>query len=146
MSDLRQILNGKGWRQGVILDPHQEILEHEGAIGFIVLNQTCVRWGRRLVHRNYFISGPHKLFIFDSRIEIISPGCLPNTLTVEQVKSGSSIPRNPILHGLASRILPYRGIGTGIRRALRLYPQIEIENSIDRNELRVVLSRESENR
>lgn len=94
-----------------------------------------------LVHRNYFISAPHKLFIFDNRVEIVSPGCLPNSLTVDQVKAGSSIPRNPILHGLASKILPYRGIGTGIRRALRLYPNIEIENSSDRNELRVVLQR-----
>jgi len=97
-----------------------------------------------LVHRNYFISAPHKLFIFDSRVEIVSPGCLPNSLTVEQVKSGSSIPRNPILHGLASRISPYRGIATGIRRALRLYPRIEIENSIERNELRIVLTRTRE--
>jgi predicted HTH transcriptional regulator len=99
-----------------------------------------------LVHRNYFIAAPNKLFIFDNRIEIVSPGCLPNSLTIEQVKSGSSIPRNPILHGLASRIMPYRGIGTGIRRALRLYPRIEIENSSERNELRVVLARPPENR
>lgn len=98
-----------------------------------------------LVHRNYFIAAPNKLFIFDNRIEIVSPGCLPNSLTIEQVKSGSSIPRNPILHGLASRIMPYRGIGTGIRRALRLYPRIEIENSSERNELRVVLARPPEN-
>ena len=98
-----------------------------------------------LVHRNYFISAPHKLFIFDNRVEIVSPGCLPNSLTVEQVKSGSSIPRNPILHGLASRIMPYRGIGTGIRRAIRLYPHIEIDNSSARNELRVVLTRLPEN-
>jgi hypothetical protein len=34
-----------------------------------------------LVHRDYLISAPIRLFIFDDRIEIISPGTLPNNLT-----------------------------------------------------------------
>lgn len=96
-----------------------------------------------LVHRNYFVAAPQKLFIFDDRVELRSPGCLPNTLTVEQVKSGSSIPRNPILHGLASKILPYRGIGTGIRRAIKIYPNIELENSATGNEFIVIIARPS---
>lgn len=83
-----------------------------------------------LVHRNYFISGPQKLLIFDDRIEMHSPGCLTNTLTVEQVKTGNSIPRNPIIHGFASKILPYRGIGTGIRRALHLYPNNSVKKLV----------------
>jgi len=94
-----------------------------------------------LVHRNYLISGPQKRMIFDDRIEMHSPGCLTNTLTVEQVKSGNSIPRNPIIHGFASKILPYRGIGTGIRRALRLYPQIDLFNDVEENRFRVIIDR-----
>jgi len=39
-----------------------------------------------LVHRDYLINAPIRLFIFDNRIEIISPGHLPNNLTIE--KSG----------------------------------------------------------
>jgi predicted HTH transcriptional regulator len=35
-----------------------------------------------LMHRDYLISAPIRLFIFDNRIEIISPGHLPNNLTV----------------------------------------------------------------
>ena len=35
-----------------------------------------------LVHRDYLISAPIRLFIFDNRIEIVSPGHLPNNLTV----------------------------------------------------------------
>ena len=31
-----------------------------------------------LVHRDYLISAPIRLFIFDDRIGIISPGTLPN--------------------------------------------------------------------
>ena len=50
-----------------------------------------------LIHRDYFIKSSIKVFIFDNRIEIISPGKLPNSLTVEKIKSGTSISRNPIL-------------------------------------------------
>jgi len=95
-----------------------------------------------LIHRNYFISAPHKVFIHPNRIELISPGTLTNSLTVEQIKAGNSIPRNPILHSLASRILPYKGIGTGIRRALSLYPHIDLLNDTPNNRFVVTLQRQ----
>jgi ATP-dependent DNA helicase RecG len=45
--------------------------------------------------------------------------CLPNHLTVEKIRAGNSVLRNPILASYAAKgILPYRGLGTGIRRAL----------------------------
>lgn len=94
-----------------------------------------------LVHRNYFISAPNKIFIYSDRVEIHSPGCLPNQLTVEQVKAGNSISRNPILLTLASKLLPYRGIGTGIRRALALHPKTELFNDVAENRFRSVLER-----
>ena len=37
-----------------------------------------------LIHRDYFIKDSVKLFIFDDRVEIRSPGKLPNSLTVDQ--------------------------------------------------------------
>ena len=52
-----------------------------------------------LVHRDYLISAPIRLFVFDNRIEIISPGHLPNNLTVEKIRTGNSNIRNPILGG-----------------------------------------------
>lgn len=42
------------------------------------------------VHRDYLVSAPVRLFIFDNRIEIISPGHLPNNLTVEKIRTGNS--------------------------------------------------------
>jgi len=72
-----------------------------------------------LMHRDYFIEAPVRLFIFQDRVEIISPGNLPNHLTVEKIRAGNSVLRNPILASYAAKgILPYRGLGTGIRRAL----------------------------
>lgn len=94
-----------------------------------------------LVHRNYFVATPQKIFLFQDRIELHSPGTLPNALTVEQVKAGNSIPRNPILHALASKLMPYRGIGTGIRRALKLYSDIELFNEEQENLFRVIIQR-----
>jgi len=72
-----------------------------------------------LVHRDYLISAPIRLFVFDNRIEIISPGHLPNNLTVDKIMAGNSNIRNPILVSfIAKGVLPYKGIGSGIRRAL----------------------------
>jgi ATP-dependent DNA helicase RecG len=79
-----------------------------------------------LVHRDYLVSAPIRLFIFDNRIEIISPGHLPNNLTVEKIRVGNSNIRNPILVSyVAKGLLPYHGLGSGIRRALEQWPQID---------------------
>ena len=79
-----------------------------------------------LVHRDYLVNAPIRLFIFDNRIEIISPGHLPNNLTVEKIRTGHSNIRNPILVSyVAKGLLPYHGLGSGIKRALSLWPKIE---------------------
>ncbi len=85
-----------------------------------------------LIHRDYFISSSIKVFIFDNRIEIISPGKLPNTLTIDNIKIGTSIPRNPILFTNARYILPFVGVGSGIPRAFENSPDLELVNDTDR--------------
>jgi len=85
-----------------------------------------------LVHRNYYIQSAIRIFIFDDRVEIISPGTLPNTLTIENVKAGISMGRNPILYSNAPYILPLVGVGTGIPRALKNTPNMELVNDEDR--------------
>ena len=94
-----------------------------------------------LIHRDYFVSAPVRIFIFADRIEIISPGCLPNNLTVENIKLGNSNIRNPILASFATHVLPYRGLGSGIIRALKAYPDIEFENDTDGNKFKAVINR-----
>lgn len=79
-----------------------------------------------MAHRDYLVSAPIRLFIFDDRIEIISPGHLPNNLTVAKIQTGNSIIRNPILASyIAKGLLPYRGLGSGIKRALENWPAID---------------------
>jgi len=79
-----------------------------------------------LVHRDYLISAPVRLFIFDNRIEVVSPGHLPNNLTVEKIRHGNSNIRNPILVSyVAKGLLPYRGLGSGIKRVLEAWSEID---------------------
>ncbi|HOW66105.1 MAG TPA: putative DNA binding domain-containing protein [Candidatus Paceibacterota bacterium] len=82
-----------------------------------------------LLHRDYFISAPWKVMIFDNRVELISPGMLPNNLTVENIRNGVSVIRNPLIASFATKELPYRGIGTGIRRALAAVPDLQLESN-----------------
>jgi ATP-dependent DNA helicase RecG len=85
-----------------------------------------------LVHRDYLVSAPIRLFIFDNRIEIVSPGHLPDNLTVEKIQTGNSIIRNPILVSyVAKGLLPYKGLGSGIQRALDAWPEIDFVDDRD---------------
>lgn len=118
LRNLKWIQISKGFN-----DPSQLEIPKETLVELVV---------NALIHRNYFISADIKIFIFDNRIEIISPGNLPNTLTIENIKIGASIPRNPILYSNAPYILPFVGIGSGIPRALKATPNIELINDTDR--------------
>ena len=71
-----------------------------------------------LVHRSLNIKAPVRIFIFDNRVEIHSPGALPNGLTIDDIKAGTSMPRNMFLFYNAIYLLPYTGVGSGITRAL----------------------------
>ncbi|MBA4057328.1 MAG: ATP-dependent DNA helicase, partial [Marivirga sp.] len=96
-----------------------------------------------LIHRDYFIKSSIKVFIFDNRIEIISPGKLPNSLTIDKIKSGTSISRNPILFSNARYLLPYIGVGSGIPRALNSYPNIDLINDTEREIFTAIIHRKS---
>ncbi len=92
-----------------------------------------------LIHRDYFISAPIRIFVFSNRIEIISPGHLPNNLTIENIKNGNSNIRNPILASFATKLLPYRGLGSGIRRAIKAYNSIDFIDGRNGNNFKAVI-------
>lgn len=72
-----------------------------------------------LAHRDYLISSSIRVFIFDNRVEIISPGKLPNTATVESIRAGIQIVRNSVLISFVPKIgIPYRGLGSGVPRMI----------------------------
>jgi ATP-dependent DNA helicase RecG len=95
-----------------------------------------------LFHRDYFIEDSIKLFVFPNRIEIKNPGKLPNNLTVEDIKQGiQRRDRNILLTSYAIDLLPYRGIGSGVLRSIKAYPDIDVENNSEGNFFKVTIKR-----
>ena len=87
----------------------------ESEIPRIVFEELIVN---ALVHRSYFIDAPIRIVMFDDRVEIVSPGSLPNHLTVEKVLAGNANIRNPVIASyVAKGLLPYWGLGSGVKRA-----------------------------
>jgi ATP-dependent DNA helicase RecG len=51
-----------------------------------------------IVHRDYIIAGSRmRVHIFENRIEIRSPGGIPNSLSLDKIKLGLTYHRNPVL-------------------------------------------------
>jgi predicted HTH transcriptional regulator len=94
-----------------------------------------------LVHRDFLVSATIRLFVFTDRVEIISPGHLPDSLTPEQIRTGVSNRRNKVLAEHAAHILPYRGLGTGVPRALGAWPKIDLVDEREANQFRAVVWR-----
>ena len=95
-----------------------------------------------LIHRNYYVNAPIRLFIFDNRIELHSPGILPDSVTEENIKEGISVPRNKFLFDNAKYLLPYTGIGSGIMRVLQSYDKISFKNNIVTEEFVITMMRD----
>jgi predicted HTH transcriptional regulator len=87
------------------------------------------------------IEAPLRVFIFDNRIEIHSPGLLPEGVSMESIKHGASVPRNKLLFNHGINLLPYTGAGSGITRALKFTPDIKFVNDETLNEFVVTVER-----
>jgi len=95
-----------------------------------------------LIHRNYYQNSAIRLFVFDNRIEICSPGILPDFVTEESIKQGISTPRNQLLFDNAKYLLPYTGIGSGIIRAMKSYDHITFKNNYTKEDFTVTIHRQ----
>ena len=96
-----------------------------------------------LVHRDYFKNSPIRLIIFDDRVEIISPGKLPNSLTIEDIKFGNPVIRNNQLVAFSTHVLPFSGLGSGIRRSIEEAPNISFTNDVEGEQFKVTIPRPS---
>ncbi|MCA1743677.1 MAG: RNA-binding domain-containing protein [Desulfonatronovibrio sp.] len=50
-----------------------------------------------LVHRDWTRSVDIEITRYNDRLEVISPGALPNSMTIEKMKAGRRTPRNPVI-------------------------------------------------
>lgn len=94
-----------------------------------------------LVHRDLLRPAPIRLFVFDDRVEVISPGALAGGLTEEDIRNGKTYQRNPYMATFATNALYYKGIGSGIVRILAEYPEIQLENDDSAKEFKVIIER-----
>ena len=94
-----------------------------------------------LVHFDLLNHAAIRLLIFNDRIEIINPGCLYGGLTVDDIKLGVSRQRNPLMAGFAAKTMIYRGLGSGIVRAMREDNHIDFDNEVSANQFKVTIWR-----
>ena len=94
-----------------------------------------------LVHRDLLRSAPIRIFVFDNRVEVISPGALAGGLTEYDIRNGKTFQRNPYMATFATNALHYRGIGSGIVRMLSEYPDIQLDNDVNGKEFKVTIPR-----
>lgn len=93
-------------------------LEPESKFEFpdIVLRELLVN---AVAHRDYTIQGPIRIFIFDNRVEIRSPGQLPNTVTVDSIRLGVHVLRNSTIYNILLRMGLVTDAGSGIPRVVK---------------------------
>ena len=98
-----------------------------------------------VAHRDYTISAPIKILIFTDRIEIHSPGTLPNTVTVESMKAGGShVLRNPHIYNMLTKFQMVTDLGSGVRRMIKLvkgHTGLDVELIDNNNEFVVKIPR-----
>lgn len=74
-----------------------------------------------VAHRDYGLDGAQiLLYIFDDRLEIRSPGALPNGVTLENIRTHFSKPRNEIIARALFNLGYVNTLGSGIPRMIRL--------------------------
>ncbi len=77
-----------------------------------------------ILHRDYSISGSDiKVAVFNSKIEVVSPGGLPKTITIEDIYTGKSEIRNKVLSKIFLRAGIIEQWGSGIPRMRELCKQ-----------------------
>ena len=79
-----------------------------------------------VAHRDYRSREHVRIQVFRDRVEIVSPGGLPEGMTETDLGS-KSVPRNPLLYGMLARMDMGGGIGSGIRRMASLCREYGVE-------------------
>lgn len=72
-----------------------------------------------MIHRDYTIGAKVRVFLFSDRLEIKSPGRLPNTVTIEKMKAGFSVFRNPVLARVLQQYNYFQRLGLGVPSIIR---------------------------
>lgn len=74
-----------------------------------------------VAHRDYLALSQARLFIFDDRIEVINPGRLLNTVTIDAIRQGYHLVRNPVIFSHLSRLGLATDAGRGVPSMISLW-------------------------
>ena len=81
-----------------------------------VIRETIVN---AIAHRDYTVSGTDiELSIYSDRLEVISPGRLPNTVTIERMKAGCRATRNELIKEVLRDYHYVEATGLGVPRKI----------------------------
>lgn len=100
-----------------------------------------------IVHRDYFIQSQIMMDLFDDRLEIVSPGRLPNTVNETNIRFGVHIERNPIILTFMQKMKAFRytGRGSGIPRMIKAcrnaQTKVEFINDVQNERFTVAFAR-----
>lgn len=94
--------------------------ERKPEIPVEVLREVLVN---ALAHRDYTISSPIRLIVYKNRVEVRTPGVLPNTVSIEELRYGIHVLRNPSIYSMFLRLGLVTDAGSGIPRIIRLMAQ-----------------------
>ena len=72
-----------------------------------------------VAHRDYTVTGPIRVLVFEDRVEVRSPGGLPNSVRLAQLPAGVHVLRNPTLYNLLLKRGLATDAGSGIPRMIR---------------------------
>ena len=88
-----------------------------------------------IVHREWDIPSPIRIAMYPDKIEVYSPGGLPNGISeAEYLKGYISRLRNPIIATVFFRLHLIEMFGTGIKRIMECYTQYNIKPIFDISE------------
>ncbi len=111
-----------------------------GRIPLDVLREAVVN---AVAHRDYRAASQVRVFVFDDRVEVVSPGGLLNHLTLDSIRLGGiSQRRNPAIAAVLARLAWRENLGLGVVemcRAMRDVGLPEPEFSVEGGHFRVAL-------
>lgn len=86
----------------------------------IPMAALCEAAVNALVHRDYTIPDPVRIFVLADRVEVRSPGRPPNSVDADAMRAGVHVPRNPHIYSRVAAAQLATRAGTGIARISRL--------------------------
>jgi len=94
-----------------------------------------------IAHRDYTIGASIRIFIFEDRIEIRTPGKLPNSVSIENMKTSIHVLRNPIIYNLLNKMGMVTDVGSGVPRMIKIIRErLNKEIKLNATETEFILS------